>query len=189
MIHDGSLIDINPHYQTAQIIAGGKLYRPFLYTIPHLPTLSRVESTKTLEWPFSQLIFEIESDRRALHPEDEGEERQSTERVQWTPYSTRSVSPHIYCIAGNPRPVQQPLPVARARLPLSLPRPHLICRIKKLRASAAECGDPSNGSQTGSICDLFLGGRECAVHTKVLAPMLMNCRDSPPHCTALLLVE
>ena len=106
-------------------------------------------------------------------------DRESTMRMFC---SARSyVSPHIYCIDGDPRPIQQPPPVARP----PLARPHLICRIKKLRASAAECGDPSKGSQTGSICDLFVGGRECAVHTKVLAPMLMNCRDSPPHRTAL----
>ena len=58
-------------------------YLPYRPRDLHLPTLTRVESTKTLEWPFSQLIFEIESDRRALHPEDEGvKEWQSTERVQ-----------------------------------------------------------------------------------------------------------
>ena len=40
MIHDGSLIDINPHYQTAQIVAGGKLYRPFLFiqSVPETTT-------------------------------------------------------------------------------------------------------------------------------------------------------
>ena len=152
----------------------------------HQPTLTRVESTKTLEWPFSQLIFEIEADRRALHPEDEGvKEWQSTERVQCACSARRVLMclPIFTVSTATLVPSTHPLsPVHPFPFPL---RPHLICRIKKLRASAAECGDPSNGSQTGSICDLFLGGRECAVHTKVLAPMLMNCRDSPPHRTAL----
>ena len=95
MIHNGSLIDINTHYQTAQIIIDHSYtYRP---RDSHLPCLTRVESTKTLEWPFSQLIFEIEADRRALHPESEGEERQSTERVQCACSARRvlCVSPYL----------------------------------------------------------------------------------------------
>ena len=93
---------------------------------------------------------EMNADRQrennaALFNSDAQRALASAERVHLSPTAVllaTLVHPHV-ASRRNPSPI--PISFAESR---------------SFTRASAECGDPSNGSQTGSVCDFFLGGSQ-----------------------------